>query len=193
MKNKSAKSICFASSNPEKILEVRQILGKRKIEVVPINANLREIRSENQEEVAIEKAKTAFLIVKKPVIAEDTGVYFESYKNFPGAFPSFVFREIGYDGILRLLMGKNRKAYFKTIVAYFDGKSFKTFEGICRGKITNAPDVKKFQNLKLPYEAIFVPDGKKLRLSRMSKEEKNRFSHRSIAVGKFAEWFLEKQ
>ncbi|MBI5225188.1 non-canonical purine NTP pyrophosphatase [Candidatus Micrarchaeota archaeon] len=182
--------IRFASSNPEKILEVSQILGKKGIEVVPIKTDLKEIRSENQLEVAIEKAKTAFAIVKRPVIAEDTGVYFDAYENFPGAFPSFVFRELGYDGILRLLEGKNRKAHFKTIVAYFDGKTLKTFIGICAGRITGIPDEKKYQNIKLPYEAIFIPDGRKLRLSRTNKTEKHKFSHRSIAVGKFAEWFL---
>ncbi|MEK6954742.1 MAG: non-canonical purine NTP pyrophosphatase [Candidatus Micrarchaeota archaeon] len=186
------KTIHFASSNPEKILEVSQILARMGIKAIALKADLSEIRSEDQRQVAIGKAKTAHMLINKPVIAEDTGVYFSAYPSFPGVFPSFVFRSIGYGGILALLKGKKRGAYFKTIVAYFDGKSVRTFQGICRGKITNAPDSPKFQNPKLPYEAIFIPEGKKVRLSRMGKAQKNEFSHRAIAVRKFGDWFKKQ-
>ncbi|MFH1257489.1 MAG: non-canonical purine NTP pyrophosphatase, partial [Candidatus Micrarchaeota archaeon] len=88
---------------------------------------------------------------------------------------------------------KNRGAYFKTILAYFDGEKTETFEGICKGEITQVPDEKRYQNPKLPYEAIFVPSGKKVRFSRMSKQEKAEISHRAKAVRKFAEWYQNKQ
>ncbi|MFH0971276.1 MAG: non-canonical purine NTP pyrophosphatase [Candidatus Micrarchaeota archaeon] len=183
------KEIHFASSNPEKILEVGQILADCGIAVIPIETELNEIRSEDQAEIALQKAITAYSAIKKPVIAEDTGVYFGAYENFPGVFPSFVFKAIGYGGILRLLEGKKRDAYFKTIVAYFDGKNGKVFEGVCKGNIAQKPDSLKYQSPKLPYEAIFIPEGKRERLSRMGKAEKNSFSHRANAVRKFAVWY----
>jgi len=169
------------------------ILGGMGINVHPVNAELHEIRSEIQKDVAVEKAKTAYSLLKMPVIAEDTGVYFEAYDDFPGAFPSFVFRSIGYGGIMALLKGKNRKAYFRTIVAYYNGKILRTFEGLCKGRITDIPDLPKFQNPKLPYEAIFVPSGKKVRFCRMTKDEKNAISHRARALRKFGNWFLKKK
>ncbi len=186
------KTIHFASSNPEKIAEARQILGRVRIKVIPAEMELNEIRSEDQERIAIEKAKSAFLAIKKPVIAEDTGVYFNAYVNFPGVFPAFIFKAMGYGGLLRLLRGKDRGAHFKTVVAYHDGKNIKTFVGICRGTITKAPDSPAFRNQKLPYEAFFIPEGKAKRISRMDKAEKAEFSHRAKALRKFAAWFLRK-
>ncbi|MFH1750377.1 MAG: non-canonical purine NTP pyrophosphatase [Candidatus Micrarchaeota archaeon] len=186
------KIIRFASSNPEKIIEVSKILGKKGIRVIPISAELNEIRSEDQEEVAKAKARTAYGMARRPVIAEDTGVYFEAYANFPGAFPSFVYRSIGYAGILNLLAGRRRGAFFKTIVAYYDGKITKTFIGRLKGVITPRPDLPKYQNPKLPYEAIFRPQGSGLRLCRLTKEEKNSISHRGKATRAFAKWYLEK-
>lgn len=188
------KTIYFASSNPEKIIEVGQLLGKLEINVIPAKIELNEPRSINQKLVAIEKAKEAFCQIGKPVIAEDTGVYFEAYDNFPGTFPAYMFGALGYDGLLALMKGKsNRRAHFKTIVAYYDGKTSKTFEGILRGKITLKKDSKKFQNPKLPYEAIFVPINSIRRLSRFTKIEKNRISHRGIAMRKFGKWFLNQK
>jgi XTP/dITP diphosphohydrolase len=186
-------NLLFASSNPEKIFEVSQVLSEYGIPITPLRMELNEIRSEDQILVAIQKAKTAFEHSKMPSLAEDTGVYFKAYDNFPGALPSFVFRSIGYDGIMRLLHEKSRQAYFKTILCYFDGETCLTFEGICKGEITTEPDEKRYQNMKLPYEAIFIPQGKKQRFCRMSKEEKAEISHRAKAVRKFAQWYLDRK
>jgi XTP/dITP diphosphohydrolase len=187
------KIISFASSNTEKIFEVKKILGEMGIEVWPIETELFELRSEDQEKVAIGKAKTAYSIIKKSAIAEDTGVYFEAYDNFPGTFPSYMFKSLGYAGLLKLLEGKSRKAHFKTIVAFYDGDELKTFEGICRGSISEMSDSSQFQNPKLPYEAIFIPDGSKKLLSRFTKEEKNKISHRGKAIRAFGKWYLQSK
>jgi XTP/dITP diphosphohydrolase len=184
------KIISFASSNTEKISEVKKLLGEMGIEVWPIETELFELRSEDQDKVAVGKAKTAYSIIKKSVIAEDTGVYFEAYTNFPGTFPSYMFKALGYGGLLKLLEGKNRKAHFKTIVAFYDGDELKTFVGICKGKIAEKPDSLQFLNPKLPYEAIFIPDGSDKLLSRYSKEEKNLISHRGKAIRAFGRWYL---
>jgi len=182
------KKIYFVSSNRGKIEEVEHHLKKFRIRVIGKVIELQEIDSESQEKVAREKAKYAAKRIGKTVITEDTGVYFKAYKNFPGAHPKFVFRSLGYGGILKLLENKNRKAYFKTTVAYCKPKCKpKTFIGVCKGRITKKVIGKSHP--RLPYDSIFIPEGEKRTFSKMSKEEKGRYSHRAKALNKFARWF----
>ncbi len=182
------KAVHFASSNRGKIEEVARHLKSFGILVQGECIEMPEISSDDLETVAMEKAKAAADVTKKPVIVEDTGLYFEAYRDFPGTHPKFVFRGIGYEGIFRLLEGKSREAYFKTIVAYCDpGKDIKTFEGISRGKIMDRVAGKADETL--PYDAIFVPEGESRTYSQMTKEEKAKTSHRARALEAFARWF----
>ncbi len=184
------KSVHFASSNMGKIEEVSKHLKNFGILVRGECIEIPEISSDDLETVAMEKAKAAANVTKKPVIVEDTGLYFEAYRDFPGTHPKFVFRSIGYEGIFRLLEGKSRKAYFRTVVAYCEpGKEPKTFEGISRGeikeKVSGKPD------LALPYDVIFRPEEEARTYSQMTKEEKAKTSHRAKALEAFARWFLK--
>lgn len=182
------KAIHFASSNRGKIEEVSKHLKSFGIAVHGNCIEMPEISSDDLETVAMEKAKAAANIIKRPVIVEDTGMYFRAYRDFPGTHPKFVFRSISYEGIFRLLEGKSRKAYFRTVVAYCEpGKGPKTFEGISRGKIMDRAAGKADE--ALPYDAIFMPEGETRAYSQMTKEEKAKTSHRARALEAFAKWF----
>lgn len=182
------KRILFISSNIGKIKEVKLCLKNFGVEVIGKVLKLPEIRSLSLEEVAKEKAKLAIKKFKKPLIVEDTGIYFEAYKNFPGVNSNFIIKSIGFEGIFKLLENKSRKAYFKTALAYCKpNKKLKVFTGICRGRITKK--VRGKIDLELPYDNIFIPEGEKMIFSEMSKRKKERYSHRAKALRKFAEWF----
>jgi len=182
------RKIIFVSSNPGKIEEVSKHLKNFGIEVVGKVLELPEVSSDDQEKVAKEKSKHAARVVGKPVITEDTGLYFDAYKNFPGTHPKFIFESIGYEGIFKLLQGKVRKASFKTMVSYCEpGKEPKVFAGICKGTITS--EAKGESHPRLPYDSIFIPDGDTRVFAEMTKEEKAKYSHRAKAIEKFAKWF----
>jgi len=182
------RKIIFVSSNSGKIEEISKHLKNFSIEVEGKILEMPEISSDNQEEVAKEKAKYAARIAGKTVITEDTGVYFEAYKNFPGTHPKFIFETIGYEGIMKLLERKNRKAFFKTVVSYCEsGKEPKVFIGICKGTITEK--VIGESHPRLPYDSIFIPDGDSRVFAEMTKEEKAKYSHRAKAMEEFAKWF----
>lgn len=186
------KSIWLASSNQHKFDEMQKIFAEYGIELKQAKIEIIESDLPSLEASAEDKAVKAFAELKKPLIVEDTGVYFSAYNNFPGIYPKRMYLCLGFKGLLKLLEGeKNRKAYFKTVVCYFDGNLKKTFSGELHGLMTEK--VHDLDKNVLPYEKIFIPNGKNVTLSSISREEKNSFSHRAIASKKFAEWFLKKK
>jgi len=166
---------------------MKKILKEYSITLKQKKIHLFEPDLKNQEAVAKEKARQAYQKVKKPVIAEDTGVYFEAYNNFPGMLAKRVYLGIGFSGLMALIKkAKNKKAYFLTIVCYYDGKKFKTFEGKLKGKLLDK--TVSLEKDRLPYEKLFIPNGSKKALVDIPIEEKNKISHRAIATKKLGKW-----
>ena len=174
------------TSNTGKFLEIKNILSKFNIRAVqePIETN--EVGN-TLEERCLSKAKDAFSKLQKPLIVDDTGLFFSAFANFPGAFPKKVFTELGFEGILKKLEGKSRNAQFKTLICYTNGKTRKLFEGDLNGRISE----KVFDggHESLPYDRIFIPEGYSVPFCFIPDAEKNKISHRAKAVEKFGKWF----
>ena len=182
------KTVYLLTSNLGKIEEIKTHMKKFGIDVIGKEVEIPEIKSDSMEDIAIEKVKFAAKKIKKPVIAEDTGLYFEAYKNFPGTNSRWVFETLGYGGILKLLEDKTRKAYFKTVVGFCEpGKDPEIFVGICKGEIERTPTGNPHP--RLPYDAIFIPEGATKNFAQMTIEERNKYKHRAKAVEKFVTWF----
>jgi XTP/dITP diphosphohydrolase len=180
-------NITFASTNQNKFLEVQSILSTRKISVDFSQISLVEIQSDSLEEIAREKAKTAFTKVGRRVIVEDDGLFIDSLGGFPGQYSSFVFRTLGNDGILKLLVGSaKRSAYFRSLIAFYDGIILSISEGRVYGRIS----YRIAEGGGWGYDPIFVPDGIDLTFAELNKN-KNEYSHRKIALEKFAQWYLK--
>ena len=134
----------FASSNENKFLEIERLFEKEKetkneknIQIHFSKTIIKEIQSDSIIEVAEDKVKEAFKIIKKPLIVEDDGLFIEDLNGFPGIYSSFVFNTIGNKGILDLLKdNKKRRANFLSIFSFFDGKIIETFSGE-NGRIHN--------------------------------------------------------
>ncbi|MBA3749743.1 MAG: non-canonical purine NTP pyrophosphatase, partial [Nitrosopumilus sp.] len=94
-------AIHFASSNQNKFLEIERLFekeidnDKNNIKILFANIVIKEIQSESIIEVAQDKVKKAFKIVKKPVIVEDAGLFIEDLNGFPGVYSSYVFKTLG--------------------------------------------------------------------------------------------------
>jgi XTP/dITP diphosphohydrolase len=177
--------VTFASTNRNKFLEVQAILAPFGITVDFGNISLVELQSDSLEQIAREKAKSAFEQLGGPVFVEDDGLFIKALKNFPGQYSSFVFKTIGNEGILRLIEGvADRSAYFSSLIAYHDGTGVSVSEGKVEGRISDTPSEGGWG-----YDPIFVPSGSSLTFAEL-KEEKNRFSHRRRALEKFADQLL---
>ncbi len=176
------KTVTLVTSNESKVREAKSAL--KGWNVLHMNVDVQEIKTSSMEETIVSKAKTAYHMIKKPVLVEDTGLFLDAYPSFPGTYTKFCIRLLGMDGILRLLQGKIRTAKFETWLAWYDGRTLRVFQGVSRGRI--AEKAGKAAEKKLPYDSVFIPDGDTRTYSEMTKEEKAKTSHRAQAFLNFA-------
>lgn len=177
----------IATSNKHKVKEISDILKNFDVSLIQEKVAMVEPDFDSLEEIASFKAKQAFEKLNMPVIAEDTGVYFKGYNNFPGVFAKRVFLGIGFGGLKALIDSTNEKgAYFKTVICYKDVEREECFSGQLSGKLLGVAVSREKD--RLPYEKIFVPDGFDKALVDFSVDEKNEISHRAIAANKLGEW-----
>jgi XTP/dITP diphosphohydrolase len=180
------RSICFASANNNKYLEIQPVLSKYGIVIEFLKIELIEIQSDSIERIAIEKSKNAFTKTSKPVIVEDDGIFITELNGFPGQYASYVFKTIGNDGILKLLTNsKNRQAYFRSVVAFYDGRNSLSFIGETRGNISQ-----RITEGGWGYDPIFIPLGTTLTYGQLElQKRKKQFSHRVKALDEFVKWY----
>jgi XTP/dITP diphosphohydrolase len=80
---------------------------------------------------------------------------------------------------------ENRKAKFKTIIALIVNGKEHLFEGVVDGEI-----IENYQGFEgFGYDPIFKPDGSTIKpYAEMGLEEKNKMSHRYLAIKKLVEF-----
>ncbi|WP_338600899.1 XTP/dITP diphosphatase [Sulfolobus tengchongensis] len=177
--------IGLVTSNENKFIELKEIARKFNIELELLKGEKVEIQSNNLEEISKTSAYLAYLTFKQPLIVDDSGLFIEALNNFPGPYTSYVKNTIGLKGILKLLEGvKNRSAYFVTVLTFIDGKTIRTFEGRIKGVISE----EMRGNFGFGFDPIFIPEGESRTFAEMTLEEKNKYSHRSKAFAKFADF-----
>ncbi|MBI2597981.1 MAG: non-canonical purine NTP pyrophosphatase [Candidatus Diapherotrites archaeon] len=185
------RKVFFATSNEHKAAEIGTILRTYGFEILPRALKIVEPDFDSIEEVARSKALQAFGYLKKPVIVEDTGIFFHAYNNFPGQIAKRVYQGIGFAGLLALIKAaQNKRATFKTVICFARSKKdLQLFSGSLEGRLLD--HVVELEKNRLPYEKIFVPDGYSKTLVELDLEEKNKISHRAIAARKCGEWMKE--
>ncbi len=187
----------FATNNLHKLSEVQGIVGKQFNLLSLSQVGFKGEIPENQATIegnALEKARFVYMQTGKNCFADDTGLEVEALKGEPGVFSA---RYAGPENnaesnITKLLLNlenkKNRKAQFRTVVALILNEKQFLFEGIVKGEIIS---YKKGRD-GFGYDPIFVPEGYSKTFAEMTPEEKNKISHRALAINKLA-LFLKSQ
>jgi len=98
-------SLTLITGNENKFREIKNFLSNYNIELEKIDLDINEIQSENLEEIILDFIQKAYKMLKKPVIAEDSGLFIRSLKGFPGPYSSYVYKTLGNEGILKLMEG----------------------------------------------------------------------------------------
>lgn len=189
--------IIFATNNLNKIREISNILGNSFKLLSLKDINLEEEIPENEptlEGNAIQKARHIFRATGKNVFADDTGLEVEALNGRPGVhsarFAGFnKDSEANIDKLLLLLENMtNRNARFRTVIALIYDKKEYLFEGVVDGKIiTERRGTEGFG-----YDPVFIPEGLTSTFAEMKLEEKNKISHRAIAIERLRDFLLKQ-
>ena len=182
--------IVVVTSNKDKFDEIAKILSEFKIDAEQASLDINEEGS-TLDEIVVDKAKKAFDEIKQPLIVDDTGVYFNAYEDFPGAYPRRVFEKLGLAGLLKKLEGKDRGAFFRTILCYIDENGTKMFDGNLDGNISEK--IYDPGRQALPYDRIFIPYGHQEPMCSLNLDQITKISHRAQATRKFAAWFMKNK
>lgn len=189
--------LVFATNNLNKLSEV--------ISLVKTNArilSLDEIGCSDDipetfptiEENALQKAEYIYNKFGLNCLADDSALEIDFLNGEPGVYSA---RYAGtnsnanknIDKVLQKLSKTDlRGAKFRTVIALIvNGKKY-LFEGECLGQITQQKKGKH----GFGYDPIFLPDGFSKTFAEMSKFEKGKISHRSIAVKKLISFINSK-
>lgn len=183
--------ILFATNNINKFNEARKVLAEYKIAMGMLRVKTLEIQSDNLEEIAKTSVLQVFEKCDLPIIVEDAGLLIDALNGFPGPYAAYVYKTIGNRGLLRLMENiESREAKFQSVIAYHSSelKSPVCFKGEAVGEITRE-ERRRDRESGFGFDPIFKPANSNKTFAEMSVAEKNRYSHRAMALRKFAEWY----
>jgi XTP/dITP diphosphohydrolase len=188
------KNIIISSSNNNKISEIIPTIQPFFDNIYSLNdfPDIGYIKEDGTSivENSFIKSRAAFSKTKIPSMADDTILEVDYLMGEPGLYTARyaganATPEENIDKLLKNMQGvstEERTARFKTVVTYVDGKNDFFVEGYLEGRILEKKEGEK----GFGYDPIFYSTEQNISLGNMSVEEKNRVSHRAIAIQKFA-------
>jgi len=176
----------MVSSNADKVREIAEFFGST-LEMTHVPLDIPEIRSEDVCEISRQKAQYAFDHLHTPLIVDDTAFSIDALKGFPGPYAAYVLQTIGNTGILKIMKDvEDRNAHFTTAVAFADTEGIRVFSGTIHGRVVTIPRGRE----GFGYDPIFEIGGRTF--AELPIEEKNRISHRALALDAFRDWFMQE-
>ncbi|MCR4912063.1 MAG: RdgB/HAM1 family non-canonical purine NTP pyrophosphatase [Bacilli bacterium] len=183
--------LLVATNNAHKLKEIRKILSPYHITVYgmkDLNIDIGEVEENGKTyfENALIKATALQKITTMPIIADDSGIEIEALDNAPGLYSSRYASSFGgypqtFEHIFKEIDGKTRRARFvcDIVLVNVEEKPLK-FEAIIPGHIVE----KVTDQSDFGYDPIFIEDSLNKTYASMSEDEKNRVSHRGVALRK---------
>ena len=189
--------IVLASSNKHKVQEINDIVKSKGMDIefiLPPDGFDPIENGETFEENSLIKAKAAWAISKNWVLADDSGLCIDALDGKPGIY-SARYAETPALRIERVLIelngAENRKAHFSCAMTLLNpnGEIAYKVQGICSGSI-----IKETRGTNgFGYDPIFLVDGDTRTMAELSEAEKNRISHRSVALNQVLAFLKELQ
>ncbi|TCC95539.1 non-canonical purine NTP diphosphatase [Pedobacter hiemivivus] len=191
------RELVFATNNQHKTQEVRNLLlndyNVLNLNDIGCTTDIPETGSTFAENATL---KSSYVVehYHMDCFADDSGLEVEALNQEPGIFSA------RYSGVrddqanLTLVLQKmegqtNRKARFRTVISLMRGGENFLFEGIVNGTIRETPTGAQ----GFGYDPIFVPDGYDHSFAEMSMEQKNRISHRALAMKELISFLKEQK
>lgn len=193
--------IIAATKNRHKIEEIQAITGEFGMEVISrADAGVPDVDVEEDgdtfEQNSEKKAREIMELCGEITIADDSGLMVDALGGAPGVISARFAGEDGNDqknnekllGLLSDVSPEDRTARFVSVITMLfpDGKKI-VARGECKGHIIYQP---RGCN-GFGYDPLFIPDGYDMTFAELSGAEKNKISHRAVALrilrGKLAE------
>jgi XTP/dITP diphosphohydrolase len=191
--------VLIASKNPHKIAEMEAILAGPGVKVhsaldFPDLPDVEETGS-TLEENAVLKAESVYRITGLACVADDTGLEVDALNGEPGVYSArYAGSGATYnDNVVKLLReldrvpSERRSARFRTVIVLKTAKGTKIFHGVCEGAILHVPA----GTGGFGYDPVFRPEGYSESFAQMDASEKNRISHRGVALQKLNDFLNE--
>lgn len=166
------------TSNPGKVREYQKEFKDYGIEMEHFPHPYDEVQTSDLEEVVNKGMDTIVSEGIRDFIVDDSGLFVDSLKGFPGVWSAYAQKTIGNQGILKLMEGvEDRGAEFRCCIGCdIDGRRI-VVTGICRGTITDGERGKD----GFGFDPVFSHDGERT-FAEIPLDEKNSVSHRGNAV-----------
>lgn len=191
--------IVLASSNKHKVQEINDIV-KNQYDlpigfILPPEGFDPEENGSTFEENSKIKAIAAWEISKTWTLADDSGLCIDALNGKPGIYSARYAETpaLRIERVLNEMKGiskENRSAHFSCAMTLInpEGKTeFKT-QGICEGSI-----IEETRGTNgFGYDPIFLVKGDTRTMAELSEDEKNRVSHRSVALRAVLEYLKQK-
>jgi XTP/dITP diphosphohydrolase len=189
--------LLVATHNEHKKEEIQQILGRDFAVKSLADYDLHEEIVEDGDSFranALIKAKYCFEKTGIPSLGDDSGLVVEALGGRPGIFSARYAGDHDFAKniakVLEEMQGEeNRKAYFITVLCYYNETGAQYFEGRVYGNLLD--DNKGFKGFG--YDPIFVPEGLGQTFAEMTPEDKNKISHRKQALDLFLKDIVAKR
>ena len=184
--------ICFVTGNKNKLREVQKLLfSYRLLSLDDLNYTDEILETEDTiEGNALLKADHIFKKFEINCFSDDTGLFIDSLDGQPGVMSArFAGDSSNSEDNIRLVLEKlngkeNRNAVFRTVICLIINGKINYFHGEVKGVITK----EKTGDKGFGYDPIFIPEGFNKTFSEFTLEEKNKLSHRAIAVSKLVKF-----
>ena len=184
--------IVLATHNHDKEIELQHSLRGLDVDICSLSEypDIGEIEETGTTllENSLLKAHTVHDRTGLPTIADDTGLEIDALDGAPGVYSArFAGLNATYeDNVNKLLSVMEnvpddmRSARFRTVISYVDETQELWTEGFIDGRITETPR----GNMGFGYDPVFYVPRLEKTFAELSTNEKNKISHRGIALQK---------
>ena len=166
------------TSNPGKVAEYQRSFDHLGIEMEHLRLPYDEVQTSDLAEVVYKGMDEVISKGVRNFIVDDSGLFVDALKGFPGVWSAYAQKTIGNKGILKLMEGvEDRGAEFRCCIGCdIEGQRI-IVTGICRGTITES----ETGDGGFGFDPIFTHDGERT-FAEIPVDEKNEVSHRGNAV-----------
>jgi XTP/dITP diphosphohydrolase len=120
--------LVYVTGNSSKFKFAQDFLTPFKLNLIQESVDIPEIQAEDNEVVAVDKAKKAYQILKKPLFVSDHGWYIKALNGFPGPYMKDINHWLTSQDLINLMRDhENREVIFKENICFVDKELVKVF------------------------------------------------------------------